>query len=230
MFSKSSSSSKIEAEVLIPFFIVVVCLLLFIFIANLVQLGKTKSFDDWILLSLRNNQNVNQPIGPQWLEIAMINITSLGSAVIITLITIIVVGYLIFQKNYFYIFVVLFATIGGTILVLLLKNFFGRERPELVPHLVYAVSFSFPSGHSMMSAVVYLTQASLISKIQKSKSLKIYILTIAIILTVLIGLSRIYLGVHYPTDVLAGWALGTAWAYICWLLANYFTEKGLVRE
>jgi undecaprenyl-diphosphatase len=228
MFNKRSNDLKIEAEILIPFFIVIVCLLLFIFIANLVQLGKTKSFDDWILLSLRDSKNINQPVGPEWLEIAMINITALGSTAVITLITIIVAGYLVFQKNYIYVFVILLATIGGALMILLLKNFFGRERPEVVPHLIYAFSFSFPSGHSMMSAVVYLTQASLVSKIQESKSLKIYILTVAIILTVLIGISRIYLGVHYPTDVLAGWALGTAWAYICWLLVNHFTEGRLL--
>jgi len=225
LFRNQSNSSKLELRILLPAFITVVCVLAFIYIASLIILNKTGNFDDWILLSLRDPQNKFQPIGPKWLKETMINITSLGSAAIITLFTIVIVGYLLFQKNYWFIFVILLATIGGAILVFVLKDFFGRERPDLVPHLVYAASYSFPSGHSTMSAVVYLTQASLISKIQKKGSIKTYILIVALILTFLIGISRVYLGVHYPTDVLAGWALGLAWASICLIINNHFEKS-----
>jgi undecaprenyl-diphosphatase len=106
-----------------------------------------------------------------------------------------------------------------------LKELFGRIRPEIVPNLVPVLSFSFPSGHSMMSAIVYLSLASLIARIQKRLRDKIYIILIAIFLSFIIGVSRVYLGVHYATDVLGGWSLGLAWAAFCWLIAWYISQR-----
>lgn len=221
--------SKTEIKVLLWVFIVVIGTLVFIMIANEVSERETRLFDLMILKSFRNPANLHQTLGPEWLELAMRDITSLGGGTVIVIITISVIGYLILQKNYYAMWLILAATVGGAIIGLGLKELIGRERPPIIFHLVYVNSLSFPSGHSMMSAVVYLTQASLLSRIQKKRSIRIYIITIALLLTFLIGISRIYLGVHYPTDVLAGWSIGLAWAFLCWFIAWYIQEKNSIK-
>jgi undecaprenyl-diphosphatase len=122
------------------------------------------------------------------------------------------------------------ATIGGTLVSIGLKSFFSRPRPDLVPHLTHVATSSFPSGHSMLSAVVYLTLGSLLAAIMPNLKLKIYVLSVAIILSVFVGISRIYLGVHYPTDVLAGWLAGLVWALMCWLIARWLQVHGQVES
>ena len=217
----NQNSYKDEIKVLFRVLFIVIAVLIFILIANKVVEGETKYFDLMILKSLRNPHNLHQPVGPEWLTLAMHDITSLGGGTVLIIITIFVVGFLILQKNYSAMWLILAATIGGAMVGLGLKELIGRERPPIIFHLVYVNTLSFPSGHSMMSAVVYLTQATLLSHIQHKRSIKIYIIIIALILTFLIGISRIYLGVHYPTDVLAGWSLGVAWALLCWYIAMY---------
>jgi undecaprenyl-diphosphatase len=85
---------------------------------------------------------------------------------------------------------------------------------------------SFPSGHSMLSAVIYPTLGTLLARLVPRKRLKIYFMLVALTLSFLIGISRIYLRVHYPTDVLAGWAAGLAWAAFCWTIAKYLQRRG----
>src|SRR5205085_9940078 len=105
---------------------------------------------------------------------------------------------------------------------------FDRPRPSVVPHLSHVMTSSFPSGHSLLSAVVYLTLGSLLARLVGPPRLKLYFLGVAVLLSFLVGLSRVYLGVHYPTDVLAGWAAGLTWAVLCWLLARYLQHRGAV--
>jgi len=216
---------QIEIKVLLRVLLIVIGFLLFIFLTDEVREGETKHFDLMILESLRQPGNFHQPVGPEWVELAMRDITALGGGTVIIIITLSVVGYLIIQKKYNSLWLILGATIGGALIGFMLKEIVARERPEAVFHLVYVTSLSFPSGHSMMSMVVYITQASLLAQIQPKRSLKIYIITVALILTFLIGISRVFLGVHYPTDVLAGWSIGIAWALLCWLIAWYIRER-----
>jgi undecaprenyl-diphosphatase len=104
-----------------------------------------------------------------------------------------------------------------------------RPRPELVSHLVEVQTSSFPSGHATLSAVVYLTIGALLAREQKSRRTRLYVMTVAILMALLIGCSRVYLGVHWPTDVLAGWAIGSGWAMLCWIAAWSAAARGLAQ-
>jgi undecaprenyl-diphosphatase len=122
------------------------------------------------------------------------------------------------------------ATSSGFALSVALKALFRRPRPEVVPHLMRAYSSSFPSGHSMISAVVYLTLGVLLAQLVHRRLLKFYFLMLAVLLTVLVGVSRVYLGVHYPTDVLAGWTAGLVWAVLGWLVQRALQRRGQVER
>ena len=217
--------SSREIKILVNLFILVTALLVFSYVAKEVIRGETQQLDEWLLNYLRADETIKSPIGPTWFTRLMTDITALGGATIIFMITAAVVFYLLIQKHYEFMWLILIATIGGAILSFGLKELFARERPPLIYHLLTVKSLSFPSGHATMSSIVYLTQGALLAKVQANKNLRVYILLVAIILVFLIGISRIYLGVHYPTDVLAGWSVGLAWASLCWLAAKYLQRR-----
>lgn len=223
--SKFTTLSGIEIKVLVTVFAIVVGTLGFILIAGFVSSGSTDHFDMQILKSFRYPGNLARPIGPGWLFEVMRDITSLGGTTVVSLITFFVIGYFILQKQYSMLFLVLAAVIGGVVIDLELKELFGRIRPQIIPSLIPEKSFGFPSGHSMMSTIIYLSLASLIARLQVRRRDKIYIISVAVFLSFMIGISRIYLGVHYPTDVLGGWSLGLAWAAFCWFVAWYISKK-----
>jgi undecaprenyl-diphosphatase len=192
----------------------------FIAILEEVSEGDTRAVDEAIILAFRVPGNPADPVGPPWLEEAVRDITALGSAPTLVIAVLAVVGFLALAKAWRPAIFTLLASGGGLILSSLLKYTIDRPRPDLVPHGNLIYTSSFPSGHSMMSAVVYLTLAALVTRLIERKRLKGYALGVAMILTLLIGVSRIYLGVHWPSDVLAGWAAGAAWALGCWLIAR----------
>ncbi len=199
-------------------------------IADEVVGGQTHAFDETILRALRNPLDLADPIGPAWLELVMQDITSLGSFTVVSAVTLITVGYLLIDRKRATAAFVLVAICGGVVLSEALKHLFARPRPELVAHLVEVHTASFPSGHAMLSAVTYLTLGALLARIQSRNRLKAYVIAVAILLTLLIGGSRVYLGVHWPTDVLAGWCAGAAWAMGCWLLAVWLQSRGEIEQ
>ena len=156
------------------------------------------------------------------------DITAMGSTDILWLATAAVVGFLALDRRYWASGFVLGAVCGGWAVSFALKAAFDRPRPELVPHLMRAYFSSFPSGHSMMSAVVYGTLGSLLSSLVTRRRLKVYFLGLAAALAGLVGVSRVYLGVHYPTDVLAGWSAGLAWSTLCWLVGRKLERRGSI--
>lgn len=205
-------------------------LAIFGMIADEVADGRTHAFDEAILRALRNPGDLADPIGPPWLEHVMRDITSLGSFTLVSAITLVAIGYLLIDGKRAAALFVMVAIAGGVVLSEGLKHLFARPRPELVAHLVEVQTASFPSGHAMLSAVTFLTLGALLSRVQKSSRLKGYVISVAILLTLLIGASRIYLGVHWPTDVLAGWCAGAAWAMACWLLAMWLQKRGRIEQ
>ena len=211
---------------LIPIIFIGGALWAFIELLDEVSEGETRSIDEAILLGFRMPGDPKDPIGAPWFEEAMRDITALGSAPALVIAVLAVVGFLVLAKAWRPAIFTLVARGGGIVLSSVLKYTVDRPRPDLVPHGNLIYTSSFPSGHSMMSAVVYLTLAALVARLIQRKRLKGYALGVAIILTFLVGVSRIYLGVHWPSDVLAGWAAGAAWALGCWLIARWIGLGG----
>jgi undecaprenyl-diphosphatase len=131
-------------------------------------------------------------------------------------------------RKYHALLLLLAATGGALLLSLLLKDVIDRPRPDLIAHRSHVMTKSFPSGHAMLSAAVYLTLGVLLARLTTSLRLKLYFLCIALLLTLLVGVSRVFMGVHWPTDVMAGWAAGLAWAIGCWLVARWLQRRGSV--
>lgn len=190
--------------------------------------GETLSFDRLILLALHNTAEPHNPIGPHWLWDTARDVTGLGGNAVLTGVTLAVAGFLALVRKPAAGLTVLVAVGGGTVISSILKLVFQRVRPDIVPHAAEVYTSSFPSGHAMLSAVTYLTIGALLAQMQPQWRVKAYILGIAILTTLLVGVSRVYLGVHWPTDVLAGWCMGSAWALLCWLTALSLDRKGLV--
>ena len=202
----------------------------FIALADEVIEGGTQSIDESLLLALRNPADLSDPIGPGWVEEMGRDFTALGGVGVLVLIMLGALGYLILARRYR---AALFASIavpGGILLSTVMKMGFDRPRPDLVPHEAMVYTASFPSGHSMMSAVTYLTLAALLIRVQPALRLKAYLLILAILLTLLVGMSRVYLGVHWPTDVLAGWTAGASWAALCWIVMRWMQRRGQVES
>lgn len=194
-------------------------------LASEVLEGDTFALDRAILQGLRHGPADSVPIGPAWLQYVMLDVTALGGVTVLTLITVFVVGYLIAVRKITTAIFVGLAVASGAVLSSSLKTFFVRARPELVPHLVHVNSASFPSGHAMNSALVYLTLATLLARAEQGRRVRIYLLSVAVLLTLVIGSSRVYLGVHWPSDVLAGWGVGATWAVLCSLVGKSLQQR-----
>ncbi|MGQ7791634.1 phosphatase PAP2 family protein [Faunimonas sp. B44] len=200
----------------------------FLELAGEVGEGSTEAFDRAVILALRNPADPTDPLGPLWFEEMMRDITALGSNFFITLATLSVVIYLLMIRKKHAALLVFVAVVGGTMLSYGLKLFFERSRPDLVPHGAEVYTASFPSGHATLAAVTFLTLGILLTRLQVGRRVKAFFLGMSVLLTLLVGVSRVYLGVHWPTDVLAGWAIGSAWAMFIWLAALWLQRRGQV--
>jgi undecaprenyl-diphosphatase len=217
-----------EPVVLLGLAVIVASTWFFADLADEVVEGDTARFDEAVLLSFRAADDPAMPIGPRWLTEVGRDITALGGATVLMLVIVAVTGYVWLIGKHGAMWLILAATLGGWLISSLLKYFFARPRPTVVAHLAEVSTASFPSGHSMMSAVVYLTLGALLTRLVARPLVKLYILAIACVLTGLVGLSRVFLGVHYPTDVLAGWLAGLIWATLCWLVARWLQRRGQI--
>jgi len=226
-----SRRERTELTFLLGGLLVAVLLLAFVQLSNVVLSGGTQQFDVAVLKALRRADDLSKPIGPRWLPEAAVDLTALGSAWVIGLVVLAVVGFLALQAKWRTATFVFVASVGGWVLNAALKAMFQRPRPDVVPHLREVMSLSFPSGHAMTSAAVYLTLGAMLMRISERRATKIYCMVTAVLVTVLVGSTRVYLGVHYPSDVVAGWLIGMSWAVGCWLVERSIERRtGIRRE
>ena len=202
---------------------------MFLKLSSAVMGGGTLAFDSRILRAFRKADDPATPIGPPWIESALVDVTALGGPTVLGLIVAAVIGFLLLQARYRSALAILLAAVSGELLNSAMKSLFMRPRPAIVPHLRTVYETSFPSGHAMNSAIIYLTLGALLMRFAQGRLTKVYCLTLAVLLTFLVGISRVYLGVHYPTDVLAGWTIGLAWASICWLVEQQVDVRAGIR-
>jgi undecaprenyl-diphosphatase len=219
-----------ETSVLVALLLTTLSVWAFMALADQVFSGDTLRFDEWAVRALRRADEPAKPIGPDWCAEVGRDLTALGGVAALTLLTAAVAGFLWLRRMFAAMWLVLAATLGGLVASTLLKAAFDRPRPTIVPHLSMAYTSSFPSGHSMLAATVYLTLGALLGRFVEPLRLKAYFLIVALILTTVVGVSRVYMGVHYPTDVLAGWAAGLGWALMCWLVARSLQHRGAVES
>lgn len=224
----ASLSQRVEAVTLVIILAIAGALWAFVGLAAEMLEGDLHEFDERILLALRTAGDLSNPIGGPQVEVAMRDLTALGGITVLTLLTLAVLAFLILRGQRASALFLAIAIVGGQVLSHLMKFSFARPRPELVPHIVEVSSASFPSGHSMMSAVTYLTLAVMLARTERRIRIRVFYIVVAAILTMLVGLSRVYLGVHWPSDVLGGWSLGAAWALGVWLLARRMGEHGQI--
>lgn len=225
-----------EAVVAREFFTLALVLLVatavwgFIELADEVVEGETHAIDTAILLALRNPHDLSDPLGPKWLEELFRDFSALGGVGVLVFISLGVAGYLVLQRKYRALLLLFVAVAGGMLLSSALKAGFARPRPDLVPHGAYVYTASFPSGHALMATVTYLTLGALLARLMPDRRTRLFLLAMAIVLSLLIGLSRVYLGVHWPSDVAAGWMAGAAWALLWWLVARWLQRRRVVEE
>lgn len=220
--------SPAEKSSIIAACVAAISLYAFVELADDVREGDTVAFDRSILLFFRNPADISDPLGPEWLESVMRDFTALGGVAVLVTFTLMVTGFLLLTRKRHAACMVIISVIGGVALSNLLKWGFGRPRPDLVPHATIVYTQSFPSGHAMLSAVVYLTLGVLMARTEAETSVKVYLLSAASMLTLAVGISRVYLGVHWPTDVLAGWAVGASWALMCWMVMLWLQGSGKI--
>lgn len=226
-----TSRDRSELAILLAGLAVLVLILAFVELAGEVIEGDTQAFDVRMLSALRDPSDPARPIGPGWLEGAALDITALGSAAVLGLSVAAICGFLALQGLHRHALFILVASAGGWLLNASLKLAFARPRPDIVPHLRDVMTLSFPSGHALTSAAVYLTLGALLMRVVDRRATRLYLMGVAMLATVLVGTSRVYLGVHYPTDVLAGWILGMTWALFCWGVERLLERRaGLQRE
>lgn len=219
-----------HGRILASFLIISALVFAFDRLASEVVAGDTMAFDRYLMAGLRNAADSSVPVGPRWLQTAMLDITSLGGVSVLTLLTMFVAGYLIMIRKVGSALFVVMAVSTGAIGSTLLKSVFERPRPDLVSHLVTVNTTSFPSGHAMNSAVVYLTLGALLARTRTERITRVYILSVAVVLTLMIGFSRVYLGVHWASDVIAGWVVGASWALLCSTLMRFLQQRTTVIE
>ncbi|WP_200270134.1 phosphatase PAP2 family protein [Luteolibacter pohnpeiensis] len=214
-------------EPLMPVALLLASLGLWAFLGISDELGEreTHQWDEKILLSMREPSDLAEPIGPDWLEESGRDLTALGGFTILTGLTLASIGIAVLLRRPRIAVVIAVAITSGMALVQWLKSGYDRPRPDLISHGTVVSNASFPSGHSTMSAVVWLTLGLLLARTQPSRAMRIYLISLSVLITLLVGMSRVYLGVHWPTDVLAGWALGAAWALGSWVIAVWWDRR-----
>ncbi len=207
--------------------VLLACLLAaaFGYLADRVAKGDTLAFDQSVLAATMTD---GHPLGPAWLQEAGRDVTALGSFSVLGLVTVATVGYLLLVRRRGQAWLMAVAVLGGVGLSSVLKLSFDRPRPD-IHGAVRVFTSSFPSGHATVSTVTFLTLGAMLANFGTDRRSKIYVMGVACFLTIVVGLSRLYLGLHYVTDVASGWCVGGAWAILCWAAARHLPRRAYLR-
>ncbi len=209
---------KVETRVLVLLMAAAAAVWGFLAVAGEMTEGETLAIDRRLLLALRTPGHPADPIGSPAFQTAMRDVTALGGVTVLSLVTVFAAAMFLAHRKALRALILVGTVVIASLASEGLKSFFNRPRPELTPHAVHVYSASFPSGHSMTSAAAYLTLAMLAASLESRRSAKILVFALAWALMVAIGFSRVYLGVHWPSDVLAGWCAGAGWAFAAWIV------------
>lgn len=207
-----------------------ILLLLFVLLTGQVFGGSTASIDETLMLLMRETNDIHDPLGPGWFEELARDYTALGGIPILMAFTFFVACYLAMERRYRATVFIVATALSGLIVSTLLKEVFDRPRPDLVETGTRVYTSSFPSAHAMMSACMYLAFGALLARYETRRRKKVTVLTIAALIIMAVGLTRVYLGVHWPTDILAGWTAGTIWALLCWLVYRHMDTPHTLDE
>lgn len=192
----------------------------FLEIADEVGEGEIRRLDEYLFLLFRDDADPSKLLGPAWLEETALEVTALGGYPLIILAVTAVVGLLLVTGRRGPALFVVLSVGTGALLTHVLKESYGRVRPDLVEGLDPVHTASFPSGHALVATVAYLTLASLVMRFFDDWRVRVYVAGLALFVALIVGVSRVYIGVHWPSDVAAGWALGIAWASLSWLVVS----------
>lgn len=198
-----------------PLIVAAFALVLFVLLAWQAE-SETHAFDRWLLLALRDT-DPSVPVGPAWLSHVMVAITTLGATPVLAGLALVTALYLALSRHPATAGLLVAAVTSGLLVHSLLKRIFDRDRPDIVEHLVDTHTSSFPSGHAFNATMVYLLLGTVVAQTERLLPWRVQLMTLAGALAFFIGFSRLYLGVHWPSDVLAGWCGGIVWA-IGWSL------------
>ncbi|MBF0665770.1 MAG: phosphatase PAP2 family protein [Brevundimonas sp.] len=211
--------ARTEIAAVSALFIVALGVMAFVELADDMTEADGQAFDLAVLQAMRPGAAPADPWGPGWLEEAALDLTALGGIAVLALFAVAVIGFLLLQRKRLSALLLVLGLAGGVALSEGLKALFGRERPPEALQAVETMNASFPSGHSLLSAVFYLSIGVMLSRAFHQRGLKAYVIGVAVLLTLIVGLTRVYLAAHWATDVLAGWSVGAAWAMALWLVA-----------
>lgn len=228
-FRRALRVARSEIAALSALFVVALGVMTFVELADDMTEADGRAFDLAVLLAMRPNGSTDG-WGPSWLETAALDLTSLGGIAVLTLFAAIVILFLFLQRKRLSALLLLTGLGGGVMLSEGLKSVFGRDRPPQAFQAVETINASFPSGHALLSAVFYLSIGVMLTRAFPQRRFKAYVLGVAVVLTLIVGLTRIYLAAHWATDVLAGWSVGAAWAMTLWLVAYAVQRRQLVHH
>lgn len=214
-------AKRFETRALLIFMAAMGALWAFFSLAEEVSEGETRAIDERLILLFRNPADLNDPLGPRTFEEAVRDVTALGGFTVVTMATVVGLAAFLIHGRRRHALVLLVTVLLALISSEAMKAIYGRPRPDLVPHGSFVYSASFPSGHSTLSAATFLTLAVLVSSLEAKRRAKALVYALAFTILAAVGLSRVYLGVHWPTDVLAGWCLGAAWAFLAWVVLRW---------
>lgn len=198
-------------------------------VMELARPGFLGRMDVALLRALRQGPEMEHVIGPGAVEHAVLQLTSMGGSSVVIVWVALLMGFFVLTQRARYAVLLGFATAGGAALGYTAKYLVQRARPQVVPHLMAETSWSFPSGHATITMVVFMTLAMLLANYCQGRWAKLYVMAAALGLVVLVGATRLAMGVHYPTDVLGGWTLGLSWALVVWMV-GYALDAGALQR